>query len=161
MYDSVAITIGRFGQKVWSHSICGVRVHRCGALRRSIRTVAKMETAGLGLTQNIYSPLVHTQKHGPTCRDPQRSRYDTSKQRRHPLREIDLSKSSERRWVTGVRRILRHVSIFPKGNSAHLTRRSSMTRVFKTSRGVVSAAAIPPAALPHNEASKGRKDEGL
>ncbi len=45
--------------------------------------------------------------------------------------------------------------------SALLTRRSSMTRVFKTSRGVVSAAAIPPATLPHNEASKGRNDEGL
>lgn len=52
----------------------------------------------------------------------------------------------------------KHVS---EEKSAFLTRRSSMTRVFKTSRGVVSTAAIPPAALPHNEASKGRNDEGL
>jgi hypothetical protein len=41
--------------------------------------------------------------------------------------------------------------------AAH-TRRSSITRVLSTSRGVVSAAATPPAILPHTAASCGGKD---
>lgn len=59
--------------------------------------VAKMETAGLGFTtQDIYCPLVHTQKHGPTRRDPHGSRYDTSEQRTDSLQEIYPSQSVER-----------------------------------------------------------------
>ncbi len=50
-----------------------------------------MEIAGLGFergTQDIYSELIHTQKHGSTSRDPHGPRYDTREQRRDPLREI-------------------------------------------------------------------------
>lgn len=36
-----------------------------------------------------------------------------------------------------------------------LTRASSITRVFTTSRGVVTAAATPPAIIPHTAASPG------
>jgi hypothetical protein len=72
-----------------------------GAADVAIQT-AKMNTACLRFgkrTQDIYSPLVHTQKYGPAGRDPHRSWYDTSKQRTDSLRQIYLSKSMERREV--------------------------------------------------------------
>ena len=42
-----------------------------------------------------------------------------------------------------------------------LTRRSSITRVLRTSSGVVKAAAMPPAALPQSAASYACRDAGL
>lgn len=132
-----------------------------------IRTEGKIEAACacsgfVRETQDIYCPLVHTQKHCSASRDPHGSRYDTSKQRGEPLRQIYLPKSAERRQVSRVRRILGRVKgDISEEKSVNLTRRSSITRVFKTSSGVVRAAAMPPAALPHNEASYGRKEEDL
>lgn len=112
--------------------------------------------------QDVYCPLVYTQKHGSTGRDPHGPRYDTSKQRGEPLRQINPSKTSEWRQVSRIRRVLSQgQGNTPEEKPANLTRRSSMIRVFKTSRGVVTAAAIPPATLPHNEASYGRKEAGL
>lgn len=77
-----------------------VQAHRCGGQKLDKNGSQNGDRAGSGFvrgTQDIYCPLVHTQKHSTTSRDPQSSRYDTSEQRWDPLQEIYLSKTAERR----------------------------------------------------------------